>query len=85
MAKNRKIPMTFGEWWNTVQASKARYPVLREIAEKGWNAALEAASALVADRYDETEPWMDPSDVIKLKSAGSRKKKGGGHEKVSVV
>lgn len=28
-----------------------------------WNAAVEACEAIVAERHDPGEPWMDPGDL----------------------
>jgi hypothetical protein len=32
-----------------------------------WNAAIEAAAQLVAEKYDVNEPWLEPDDVRSLK------------------
>jgi hypothetical protein len=31
----------------------------------GWNAAIIAAEAIIAEKHDPCEPWLDPGDIIK--------------------
>lgn len=35
----------------------------KEFARLVWNGAIAAARNLVEERYDEMEPWLEPSDV----------------------
>lgn len=41
--------------------------IIREELSKCWNDAIEAAAALVAEKYDEQEPWITPEEIRMLK------------------
>lgn len=59
--------MTFDEAWqyrkkqNCMRADSIDEQHFRH----GWNAALRAAEEIVAERYDECEPWLEPGDIGK--------------------
>lgn len=62
-------PMKFEEWFNTMSIPESLDPEFyRRLAMSAWDAAIEAATALVEERFDECEPWLLPDDVMALKS-----------------
>lgn len=58
--------MTFDQWWieQAEHGNWARGDY--GIAKAAWNKAIEVAADKVAERYDELEPWIEPSDIYNL-------------------
>jgi hypothetical protein len=38
----------------------------RKDLESAWNCAIREAVALVREKYDEQEPWLEPEDMEQL-------------------
>jgi hypothetical protein len=63
--------MNFEEWlgkYGPLLAARGVTPVERRQMKMAWDAAIEEAAILVASKYDELEPWIEPDDIRKLSS-----------------
>lgn len=56
--------MTFEHFW-LKESTKGLRPALwnEQCARHAWNAAVQACEAIVADKHDPCEPWLDPGDL----------------------
>jgi hypothetical protein len=58
--------MTFEEWIDDYSLDHDLYDDPYEAAEKAWNAAIAQAAKLVAEKFDEQEPWIEEKDIRAL-------------------
>jgi hypothetical protein len=58
--------MSFKKWLEQEDANIDLYNCPEEAMEMAWDAALKQAEQVVADRYDEQEPWLEPGEITKV-------------------
>ena len=55
--------MTFKEWFKVEFKQPYKH---KDYMEMAWDAAINEAEKIVAERYDEQEPWLDPGEISKI-------------------
>jgi hypothetical protein len=56
--------MTFEQAWAAHLKRQNIIPPDEQTFRHGWNAAVSACEAIVAERHDPCEPWLDPGDLM---------------------
>lgn len=59
--------MTFEEWFDSLPEDELKTYGMGDAYNGGFNIGVEAAARLVAEKYDEQEPWITPEEVLELK------------------
>jgi len=55
--------MNFDEWFRQEGYAEEHREVFRTV----WNAAIDVVGILIAENYDECEPWITPNEMSELK------------------
>ena len=58
--------MGFKKWFKDNEDDLDLYNFPEEAMEAAWNAALEKGEAVVAEKYDEQEPWLKPGEITEI-------------------
>lgn len=57
--------MKFKDWLKKDEVLIDTYNYPEEALEMAWDAAIEQAEMIVAEKYDEQEPWLEPGEISK--------------------
>ncbi len=56
--------MKFREWFKPDEHDLYNFP--EEAMKEAWSAAVEQAEIIIADKYDEQEPWLEPGEITAI-------------------
>ncbi len=59
---------TFDEWYARCWESDFDYngSYTRKNLEDSWNSAIKSCELIIASKYDEQEPWLEPGEVSEI-------------------
>ncbi len=58
--------MTFEELLKNVRNNIDIYNFPEEAMKIAWESAIEQAEIIIAEKYDEQEPWLEPNEISKI-------------------
>jgi hypothetical protein len=58
--------MNFKEWFEQNPLGDFLSDSQMRNMRTAWDAAIEQAEIIVADKYDELEPWLEPGEISKI-------------------
>jgi len=58
--------MNFKEWLKKVSRNIDIYNFPEKAMQMAWDAAIQQAEIIIAEKYDEQEPWLEPGEISEI-------------------